>query len=79
MKKWEIISVELSPVIWLAMCIAYAILYFAQYLPFKTNNIMEEVLTIAGKDIDDKIVDVRTGCVYTHEEYIELIKALIDE
>ena len=40
---------------------------------------MEEVLTIAGKEIDDKIVDVRTGCAYTHEEYIELIKALIDE
>ena len=40
---------------------------------------MEEITVIAGKQIDDVIVDVISGAVYTHQEYIELIKALLDE
>ena len=40
---------------------------------------MDEITIIAGKEIEDKVVDVSTGTVYTRQEYLELIKALLDE
>lgn len=40
---------------------------------------MEDILTIAGKEVEEIIIDSISGAVYTQKEYWELIKALLDE